>query len=241
MTVGQQRPVDLRQLAFFASRPHLCPYLPEREAITLFADPEVRLNNLIYGGLSEFGFRRSGHLVYRPACSNCSACIPVRIPVQQFTGHRIDRRVWRRNADLTVTAAEPTYREEAFALYRKYLHARHPGGNMDTDQPSQYLEFLTCSWSDTVFYEFRAGPTLLAVAVTDRLPGALSAVYTFFDPEQSARSLGSYAILWQVAEARRLDLSWLYLGYWIDNCRKMSYKGRIRPLQMFRDGRWLEL
>lgn len=235
------RPTRLRQLAFFASRPHPCPYLPEREAITLFADPEAQLDNRMYGRLSEFGFRRSGQLVYRPACPDCNACIPVRIPVEGFVGRRADRRTWRRNGDLTVTAAAPAYREEHFALYRKYLQSRHPGGSMDTDDPGQYLEFLTCSWSDTVFYEFRAGQRLLAVAVTDQVPGALSAVYTFFDPEEAARSLGSYAILWQVAEARRLGLGWVYLGYWIEECRKMSYKGRIRPLQMFRHGQWIDL
>ncbi|MGA7801894.1 MAG: arginyltransferase [Gammaproteobacteria bacterium] len=235
------RHTNLQQLAFFASRPHPCPYLPEREATTLFADPDARLDNRIYGRLSEFGFRRSGQLVYRPACPDCSACIPVRIAAGDFVGRRIDRRTWRRNEDLTVTAAAPIYREEHFLLYRKYLQTRHPGGTMDTDDPGQYLEFLTCSWSDTVFYEFRIQQRLLAIAVTDRLPGALSAVYTFFDPRETARGLGSYAILWQIAEARRQGLSWVYLGYWIEECRKMSYKGNIRPLQIFRDGHWIDL
>jgi len=229
------------QLAFYASRRHDCPYLPDRDAVTLFADPDAPMNNDVYGRLSEFGFRRSGRMIYRPACPGCSACIPVRIPAERFRGRRIDRRVWRRNADLAVTATPPTYREDHFRLYRRYLKARHAGGSMDTEDPAQYLEFLTSPWSDTVFYEFRLREALLAVAVTDRLPDGLSAVYTFFDPDARARSLGQYAILWQVAEARRLGLGAVYLGYWIEQCRKMSYKGKIRPLQMYRDGQWIDL
>ena len=109
---------------------------------------------------------------------------------------------------------------------------------MDHADAGKYLEFLTSPWSATTFYEFRHGPRLLAVAVVDRLEQSLSAVYTFFDPDLPARSLGTYAILWEIEEARRLNLRWLYLGYWIRECPKMSYKGRFRPMEIYRHGHW---
>ena len=227
--------------AFFASPPHPCHYLPGRQAVTLFADPRAPLNPALYAQLIDYGFRRSGEHLYRPRCPGCHECIPVRVPVGRFERSRRQRRTWCRNQDLTVSRHAPTYAQEHFALYRRYVGARHSGGGMDDASPERYLEFLRSGWSDTEFYEFRAGQALLAVAVVDRLPQGLSAVYTFFDPQESRRSLGSYAILWEIEAARREGLPWLYLGYWVQDCRKMSYKGDYRPLQAYRDGRWGEL
>ncbi|MDH3412380.1 MAG: GNAT family N-acetyltransferase, partial [Gammaproteobacteria bacterium] len=118
------------------------------------------------------------------------------------------------------------------------IRARHPGGSMDNPSEEQYREFLSCSWGNTVFFEFRLEGQLAAVAVSDVLDDGLSAVYTFFDPALSKRSLGAYGILWQIEEARRLNLDWLYLGYWIETSPKMRYKGDYRPQQRLIDGRW---
>jgi arginine-tRNA-protein transferase len=231
----------LDSLSFFLSQPHRCSYLPQRQAVTLFADPDAEISRQQYTILSRYGFRRSGRFIYRPRCPDCSACIPVRVPVDEFRPRRAQRRTWQRNRDVTVQRTAAGFDPEQFALYRKYIEARHPDGGMNEDDPERYLEFLTSAGIDTAFYEFRVDRALLAVAVTDHLEDALSAVYTFFDPGLQARSLGVLAILWQIELAKTLGLSWTYLGYLIQECRKMAYKDEFRPLEGFIDGEWQRL
>ena len=172
----------LRKLAFYASEEHPCSYLPDRQTVLLFADPSARITNALYSRLADHGFRRSGQHVYRPSCPGCAACVPVRIPVEEFTPRRNQRRVARNNRDLDVIVSAPEFRLEHFRLYRRYIQQRHRGGGMDDPDPERYLEFLTSPWSETRFYEFRHAGRLVAVAVVDHLAQALSAVYTFFDP-----------------------------------------------------------
>jgi len=232
----------LGRLAFYASREHPCSYLPERRATTLFADPSARMSSRIYGLLSEHGFRRSGGYVYRPACRGCARCIPARIPVADFRPSRSQRRVLARNRDLTVRALPAGFREDHFSLYRRYVGTRHAGGGMDDPTPERYMDFLTSPWSDTLFVEMRLPDgRLAAVAVADRMPHGWSAVYTFFDPDLGRRSLGTYAVLWEIEAVRAAGLAWLYLGYWIPESRKMAYKARFLPLEIHRDGRWRRL
>lgn len=238
MNSRAQDQMDIRRLAFYATPEHPCSYLQARTARTLFADPSVRLNNHIYSRLTLYGFRRSGRHIYRPSCPACGACIPVRIPVQEFRPNRSQRRTWARNRDLAVTAREPAFRQEQFDLYRRYVAARHPGGGMDSADPAQYLDFLTSDWSDTLFFEFQLEGRLVAVAVTDRIESGLSAVYTFFDPGLRQRGLGTFAVLWQIEECRRQALECLYLGYWIRESPKMAYKAAFWPLEQFREGSW---
>jgi leucyl-tRNA---protein transferase len=228
----------VQKLGFYATPPHDCSYLPDREAITLFADPRFPKNKRLYTALADCGFRRSGEHLYIPHCNNCSSCIPVRVPVAQFKPSRSQLRTWKRNSDLHVEKSEQRFRDEHFELYKKYLAHRHPGGGMDNPTPENYLEFLVASWSETEFHEIRLGDRLVGVAVMDVMDNALSAVYTYFDPAFERRSLGRYSILYEIEEARRRGLVWLYLGYWIENCRKMSYKNEYRPLQYFVDDSW---
>ncbi len=231
----------MREHPFLATPPHPCNYLPGQQAVTLFADPRAGMSTELYGELAEHGFRRSGSEVYRPMCPHCQACVPVRIPVARMVHRRRERRIWQRNADLRASLQPSEFRNEHYELYCRYLAARHPGGGMDNPTPEGYLQFLRNPWCETRFVEFRLEGTLLAVAVTDVLPSGLSAVYTFYEPEATQRSLGTHTILWQVEEARRRRLPSLFLGYWIEACDKMRYKGRFRPLQALEDGQWHDL
>lgn len=226
------------RLVFYATPGHECSYLPGREAVTVFADPAYPKDNELYTVLSRHGFRRSGEHIYTPRCPACQACVPVRVPVREFRPRRRQRRVMRVNADLAVRALPAEFRDEHFALYRAYLANRHPGGGMDQPTPEQYLNFLTSGWSETIFYEFSLARRVVAVAVVDRLRDGLSAVYTFFAPQESARAPGVNAILFEIGEAAREGLDWLYLGYWVDGCRKMHYKRDYLPQERLLDGRW---
>ncbi|HEB58656.1 MAG TPA: arginyltransferase [Gammaproteobacteria bacterium] len=241
MKAGKDTPVNLDSLHFYATVPHACSYLPEREATTLFADPSARMNNMLYSQLSALGFRRSGEHIYRPHCATCRACKPLRIPVERFQPDRSQRRNLRRNADLTTRARPVRFEDEHYALYRRYIRARHPGGGMDQDSPEHYMSFITSPWSDTRLHEFRDAGRLLGVAVTDHLVNGLSAVYTFFDPDLPRRALGTYAVLWQIQHARVLGRKWLYLGYWIEETPKMAYKRRFRPAEYFDGHDWVAL
>lgn len=225
-------------LRFYASAPHTCNYLDNRTSISVFADPDATLSTSIYHKLAPLGFRRSGSGLYMPACTHCDQCIPARVVVRKFRRSRNQQRVWQRNRDITCTPLDIEFRQEHFELYSRYLSARHSGGGMENPTPEDYLGFLGSDWSDTLFLEFRVDGRLLGIAVTDCLPDALSSVYTFFDPVFAARSPGTLAILTQIEMARQLELDWLYLGYWIPDCRKMAYKNRFRPLQVFRNGVW---
>jgi arginyl-tRNA--protein-N-Asp/Glu arginylyltransferase len=239
MTRFPQNRVSLPDgLAFFTSPPHPCGYLEDREAITLFADPYAPMDIRAFSALTELGFRRSGPYVYRPRCNGCAACVSVRIPVSAFQPDRSQRRTWTKNADLTVEVREECGDGEYFDLYRRYMAARHAGGSMDVSDLRQYREFLESPWCDTRFVGFRAGEKLLSVAVIDYLDCGLSAVYTFFDPDERRRSLGTLAVLWQIEEARRLGLPHVYLGYWVEGCGKMAYKDRFRPFEYLTDGHW---
>lgn len=228
------------QISLYSTPPHECTYLPELRATTLFLDPNFPKNIHLYSFLSQQGFRRSGEHLYRPRCENCEACISVRLPVAEFRPRRIQKRIWEKNRDLRVRPVAPVYRKEHYDLYCRYIESRHKGGGMDDPSPEAYMQFLTSTWSDTLFYEFRLEDgQLLAVAVVDQLIDGLSAVYNFFEPAVVKRSLGSYIVLWEIREAEHLNLDFIYLGYWIENCRKMQYKEQYQPLEYFHHGYWL--
>lgn len=233
MSQTQERPT------LYLSLPHVCNYLPGRDSTILFVDPQFPLAPRHFGELVRRGFRRSGDLVYRPHCGGCNACVPVRVPVAGFRASRAQRRVLARNADVEVRARSPEFDPEHYALYQRYQDARHPGSGMDDADPRQFLAFLVGKPAYTVFFEFRAAGRLLGVAVVDVLADAFSAVYTFYDPDEGPRSLGNFAVLWQLTEAARRGLSWVYLGYWIQDCRKMAYKTQFRPLEHYQRGVWV--
>ncbi|NND68424.1 MAG: arginyltransferase [Halioglobus sp.] len=232
---------SLRDLKVYTTYPHSCSYLREQEATTLFVDPRQNMDKSLYSKLSVLGFRRSGNHVYRPHCSQCNACIPARIPVRQFKPSRGQRRVWQRNRDLIVVATADILDDEAFELYQRYICDRHADGDMYPPDREQYQAFLNNVWECTRYYRFYDRGELIAVAVVDELEDGLSAIYTFFEPSAEKRSLGGYAIQWQAAKAAEMGLEYLYLGYWIRDCRKMAYKSEYRPLEIYMNSRWSAL
>ncbi|WP_205342158.1 arginyltransferase [Denitrificimonas caeni] len=231
----------MKTLQLYLGQEHPCSYLAERNAGSIFIDPREAVTAELYSQLIEQGFRRSATHIYRPYCGACTACISARIPVQAFQPTAAQQKIMRRNSDLSVQAASSEFREEHYQLYQNYIEQRHADGDMYPPSTEQFQSFLCSDLEFVRFYEFRANDELLAVAVTDVLPTGLSAMYTFFSPEDKRRSLGRYAILWQIQESLRLGLPYVYLGYWIKDCQKMNYKTQYQPLEGFINEHWQAL
>lgn len=225
----------------FQTLPHACGYFAERTAQNIVIDPSAPQLPQIYDLAVQRGYRRAGGHVYHPQCNGCRACVACRVPVAAFRPDRSQRRCLARNADIEVRPAAAAYSEEYFALYRRYLLARHPDGGMDDARPEDFARFLYTAWSPTRFVELRCAGRLLAVAVTDFCADGLSAVYTFFDPDEHARGLGTFAILSQIRLAAERSLPYVYLGFWIARHPKMHYKARFRPLEVLHGNVWSEL
>jgi arginine-tRNA-protein transferase len=232
---------SLRNLRVYTTYPHSCSYLSEQEATTLFVDPRTKVDGSLYSQLSQLGFRRSGSHLYRPNCGACSACIPARVSVEKFQPRRSQKRNWKRNSDLRVEPVDSIDDDASFQLYRRYIEARHRDGDMYPPSREQYQSFLSAEWGVTRFFTMREGSKLLGIAVTDELNDGLSAIYTFYEPDQQDRGLGTFAVLWQIEMTRQLGLEHLYLGYWIKQCQKMAYKIQYRPLDLYINGHWVEL
>ncbi len=225
-------------LQFYLTTPHACSYLPGRMARSQVAAPAHQVNTAVYSALLQQGFRRSGAHTYRPHCDVCRACVPVRVPVDEFVPSRTQRRVGKRNSGLQVSLSAPHFDVEHFELYQRYQSARHAVGGMDHDDREQYMEFLVSSHVDTWLLVFRDQGVLRMVSLIDSVADGLSAVYTFFDPDLPTRSLGVYNVMWQIELARSLHLPYLYLGYWVEGSKKMAYKQQYQPLQRRVDGAW---
>ena len=232
---------DEHRIRFFITDAHPCSYLENEQASTLFIDPEHPVDGPLYSQLSRNGFRRSGSHIYRPHCNACQACIPIRTCTDGFKPNRRLRRIANKNSDLTINVTQQIDRDEHFTLYRRYIEQRHSDGDMYPPTREQFDSFLSSEWGLTSYIEYRLSGNLIAVSVTDRLDDGLSAIYTFFDPEQTHRSLGAFAILTQLRLCREQSLPYLYLGYWIKDCRKMSYKIDYRPCQVRVNERWVHL
>ncbi len=231
----------INTIRLFRAAPHPCSYKDSEQAATVFVDPEIAIDKGLNSKLSELGYRRSGPHLYRPDCDHCTACISCRIPVADFRLKRRYQKIWNANRDLRVIETANLDTPAGYALYKQYINTRHRDGDMYPASPEQYTAFIQSATTDTRFLQFYQEQQLLAVAVVDMLDQGLSAVYTFFDPTASKRSLGNFAILWQVHLARERQLPYLYLGYWIKGCAKMQYKSSFRPIEMLLNGKWARL
>ncbi len=230
--------IPLSSLQLYLTAPYPCSYLPELEARSQVATPGFLITTAVYTELVQHGFRRSGTFTYRPRCDGCRQCVPVRVAVEDFAPTRSQRRSWKQHCNLGVSLHDLQDKPEYFELYQRYQKARHRDGGMDDDNPEQYRNFLLQSHVDTLLVEFREGETLRMVSVIDVLEDGLSAVYTFYDPDVTPSSLGTFNVLWQIELCRKMQLPYLYLGYWIEASRKMAYKANFQPLYGLQDGTW---
>lgn len=238
MTVGPSTGPG-REIRFWLTPLQPCPYLPGRQAQYLVIEPGVPLHGALLQRLLDIGFRRSGTEAYRPWCPGCQACIPLRVPVADFVPNRHQRRCWQQGQRaVQLHERSAAFDPEHYHLYQRYQEARHPSGGMGGASETSYLHFLANPWGEVRFWELRLGDQLVAVAVVDLLPRGISAVYTFFDPGLAHLSPGKLAILWQIAEARRRGLAFVYLGLWVSGCRIMSYKEQYRPIDAWIDEAW---
>ncbi len=219
-----------------------CPYLAgrrERKLITEMAGDDATAR---YTLLSRAGFRRSHQFAYRPACSGCAACIPVRVDAAGFMTSRSLKRVAHANEGLSATQKPAQATREQFELFSRYIGSRHGGGEMADMTTLDYQGMVEQTRVDTRMVEFReADGRLVAACLFDRLEDGLSAVYSFFDPDLGRRSPGTYMVLWLIETARASGLAYVYLGYWIKDAPKMAYKSRFRPLEAFGPSGWRSL
>lgn len=232
---------NLKALKFYATQPHTCSYLPNQQATTLFLDPDMIISKSLYSQLSDLGFRRSGQHLYRPHCEACCACTPIRVKVDEFKLKRRFQRILNVNQAIELKVHPPHQTPEYYALYARYIEARHADGDMYPPTEEQFTSFLVGDWAFCKFLECWLDNKLIAVAVMDELEKGLSAIYTFFDPDLTKHSLGTYCILQQILLAKSLNLPYVYLGYWIKECQKMSYKTDFRPLEIYLDHQWLTI
>jgi arginine-tRNA-protein transferase len=234
---------------FYLTAPSPCPYLPgqeERKVFThLVGERAAQLNDLLTHG----GFRRSQSIAYRPACETCRACVSVRVIVEDFRPTRSMRRVLERNRDVVGEMRVPVPTSEQYSVFRSYLDARHRDGGMADMTVLDYAMMVEDSHVETRMIEYRRRPAngsyhglgmgrLLSVALTDVLSDGLSMVYSYYDSDESSRSLGTFMILDHIERARRMGLSYVYLGYWVQGSRKMHYKGRFLPQQRLAPDGW---
>ena len=243
---------------FFVTAPAPCPYLPGRTERKVFAELKGEDTQAMAEALGRIGFRRSQNVVYRPSCDGCQACVSVRVPTARFAPGRTQRKLLAAHADLEVHACEPWATEEQWALLRRYLAARHPGGGMAAMDAHDFADMVEQSPIDTVVVEYREPGRdgqlgrLVGCCITDKQADGLSMIYSFYEPETAQgannahrkghrKGLGNFIIMDHITRAANAGLPYVYLGYWVADCGRMAYKTKFRPVEALIGGAWREL
>lgn len=230
---------------FFVTTPSPCPYLPGKTERKVFTELSGQHSAELNDALGRIGFRRSQGVAYRPSCIDCAACVSVRVVAQEFQPSASQRRTMRRHADLEVTACKPWTTEEQYQLLRRYLQTRHPDGGMIDMDESDFADMVEQSPVRTFVIEYREPSQdgrpgrLVGACLTDQQADGLSMIYSFFEPDDPSRpGLGTYIILDHIVRAGRAGLPYVYLGYWVEDSRRMAYKARFRPLEKLGPDGW---
>jgi len=216
---------------------HACPYLPGKEAAEeAFAADEFPPE--LYHDFMDHGFRRSGHIFYRPACRDCAECRPLRVSTSQFRPSKSFRRVLRKNEDASVSTGIPHLTDEKVRIYADYLSLQHAPPKETSED--DLTRFLYRSPLLTLEFEYRVQGRLMAVGIVDACTRSVSSVYTFFDPEFSDRSPGTFSALHEILFCRERAIPYYYLGFFVADCTSMNYKKRFRPHEILTpEGDWV--
>lgn len=223
---------------FFVTSPAPCPYLPGRSERKVFTELKGPHADSLNDALGRIGFRRSQTVAYRPSCLDCSACISVRVVADEFVPSTTQKRLIKRNGDLVATVCRPWSTSEQFELLQRYLAVRHPEGGMTSMDEVDFADMVEHTPVTSYVVEYREpsedGVTpgrLVGACLTDRQCDGLSMIYSFYDPHHERQGLGTYIILDHIGRAREMDLSYVYLGYWVEGSPRMQYKVRFRPME----------
>jgi len=236
MTLANSQTIQL-----FLTEEDQCSYLEDRQQRMLLVDPSHPLDNSLATYFSNHGFRRSGNMTYRPKCDNCQECVSVRVPTKEFTPSKSQRRIFKKNIDISVTLEPMDNALDYFQLYYDYQKSRHPDGTMCDSSEEKYLTFIKSDFTDSALMVRRKNSEVVSVTVLDLFHDGLSLLYTFFDPKFSNLSPGKASIMDAINYCQTHSFPYVYLGFWIKSSEKMNYKIQFQPLEGYFKAEWKRL
>ena len=231
---------SFEKIQFYKTTEYNCSYIDKIDAQSLVVTPYKSIDQNIFQDLTKKGFRRSGQYIYKPSCKSCTACIPIRLSVQKFLSSRSQKRIFKKHKYFDVREVSLAFKQEHFDLYLKYQNKRHSSINNDQNKIDDYNDFLIKSNVNSKLVEFWDGDLLKIVSIIDMMSDSISAVYTFFDPDDEKVSYGTYSIIWLINWCKTQQFKYMYLGYWIGECNKMKYKTNFKPYELYIKGYWQE-